>query len=94
MSERIFKYEVPDGNTVHLVPMPVNARIISVGDQDGRLVLWAIVDKDAAFVHRMVRVVFTGEPLPVPEPGRFIGTVQFRNGLVVHVFDASRTFVS
>lgn len=62
------------------------ARALSVGEQDGQLVLWAAVDpshaSDAGVL--IIRIYGTGNPHSLR--GRFIGTVQMTDGLVWHIF--------
>ena len=64
-----------------------NARPLSVGEQDGRLVMWVALEPDADNDERelFVRIIGTGNPAG-PIDGQFIGTVQMKNGLVWHVF--------
>lgn len=99
MKRSIFKYEIPTpnpGTYISTVTMPVGAKILSVGEQGSKLVLWAEVFLDGRTKDRLIRVVGTGWNLDDIDPdckyphlGTFLGTVQFRDGsgLVFHVFD-------
>jgi hypothetical protein len=62
--------------------MPIDARIVHVGQQHGIVTVWAEV---ANPVHGLqpttLRVTATGEPFE----GEYVGTVQMPNGLVWHV---------
>ena len=84
MNETIWKYDLKprDGQEIS-IPLP--AKILSVDEQYGRLVVWAIVDPVAP--HRVVAFSIrgTGHPLDGTE-GRFVNTVKMSNGLVWHVF--------
>jgi hypothetical protein len=58
-----------------------------VGEQQGRLVLWARVDPDALTMTRTILIRATGEPFDGSE-SRYVGTVQMAGGLVWHVFES------
>lgn len=79
----IFKYEIrPFADIL----MPRDAEILSVGEQNGALMLWAAVDPDKPTGQRVIHVVPTGTPIRVATR-TLIGNVQMRNGLVFHIFD-------
>jgi hypothetical protein len=94
----IWKYAAqPDG---FIVEMPQGAEIVSVGLQDpdvrfapvgdvGKVfVFWAIVDPRNGKVNRKFRTVGTGHPYFIDDDVyKFVGTVQFPDGLVFHLFD-------
>lgn len=64
-----------------------NARPLSVGEQDGRLVMWVALEPHAENDERELFVTIIGTGNPVDSiNGQFIGTVQMSNGLVWHVF--------
>jgi hypothetical protein len=81
----IYKYDVPMLDTVTMM-MPVGAEVLSVGVQDGRIYLWAVVETTAPAMSRVFYVCGTGNPLNVGN-ARFIGTVQM-DYFVWHVFEA------
>lgn len=84
MKKVIFKYAV---NPYTETMLPVGAEILSVGEQDGQIVLWAIVDSTVSqFVGRRIYTVPTGTH-NIPENGNFLGTVQMKSGLVFHFFE-------
>lgn len=70
------------------VPMPTGARILSVGQQQGGLMLWALCDPNVEFSDRHVYVVATGSFADMAKVGAadFKGTVQMPGGLVWHIF--------
>lgn len=78
----IWKFALPLGETTIQAPTPL--RIISVGQQDGQLVAWALIDPDQPPQQRHLYILGTGHPVP-PEAHHFHGTVQMPNGLVWHV---------
>jgi len=84
--ERIWRYELAAFDPSSVI-MPEGARILSVGEQDGRLCVWARVEPGARLVQRWLRVTGTGWECDVPAEARFIGTVQMRSGMVYHVFE-------
>ena len=86
----IWKFDRPLSSlddVIH-IEMPRGAKVLSVGNQNGKLAIWAEVDTD--YSHRTetrrFRVAGTGHPLN--ETCRFIGTVQFESGsLVFHIYE-------
>ena len=96
----VWKYHAaPDG---FVVKMPKGAEIVSVGLQHADsstipanvigevfdFVFWACVDPNAPLVNRKFRTVGTGHPYFIDdEVYKFVGTVQFPDGLVFHLFD-------
>lgn len=84
--KRIFKYPLKIEDE-QIVLIGGGGRVLSVGVQDNRLFVWALVDQSysAAPVH--FYIVGTGNPANhVASHMRFIGTVQMPSGLVWHVF--------
>ena len=66
------------------VAMPIGARIIRVGQQEGSAYIWAIVDPNADTEPRNFFVAGTGAGLP--DSSEYIGT--FEEGVFVwHVFE-------
>lgn len=86
----IYKYEL-EITDVQTIKMPRRACPISVGHQNGKLVVWCGVNTNAAVAEHTFYVVGTGNPMPndgaYMEP---IGTVQMPNGLVWHVFKGTK----
>lgn len=80
----IHKFKVVPG---FYTAMPAGATPLSVGQQGGDVMCWAMVDTDAASTE-MLRIAAygTGHPM-LEESGKFIGTVQMDNGLVLHFFN-------
>lgn len=85
MTTTIWKFLLP--SAVCTLAIPVDAEILSVAEQDGRICVWARCGPDAAVADRKIAAVNTGAPAPSPAYGRFIGTVQMRSGIVWHVFE-------
>ena len=84
----IYKYDVPLLDMVTMM-MPVGAEVLSVGVQDGRVCLWAMVDPTTPLMSRVFYVCGTGGPVNVGD-ARFIGTVQM-DFFVWHIFEARST---
>jgi hypothetical protein len=86
MSDTIYKYSLPLDDIVR-IPLPFGARVLSVGEQHGQLVLWALVNPAYKTLLTTFRIAGTGHPIVDAEHWNFIGTVQTREGsLVWHVF--------
>lgn len=77
----IYKYELTGTNTLQLREGSV---VMHVGEQNGKLYLWATVDLDAKLRPLTFVVISTGSHVPSDFP--HIGTVQMCDGIVVHVF--------
>lgn len=85
MSTEIWKFELrPKENAVK---MPQHARPLSVGFQNGTMMMWAVVVPSNAQVTRNIYVTGTGWGCEHELRGPFLGTVMFPNGLVFHAFD-------
>jgi hypothetical protein len=91
ITRTIWKFTLPIEDTVD-VKMPDFSKILSCGEQEGELVIWAEVIPTRDIVSRRIYIRGTGHPL-TGEEGRFIGTVQFgspqyRETYVWHLFDS------
>lgn len=85
----VWKFTLPIEDTA-VIDMPTGAEVLSVAAQHGDLQLWARVSTHARPEPRTFHVRGTGHPLLDAATGRFIGTVQMRNGtLVWHIFEAT-----
>ena len=63
------------------------SEVLHVGEQNGKLCLWATVDPEAKICPLKFVAIATGHVVP---PGhRHIDTVQIRNGDVWHVFQVT-----
>jgi hypothetical protein len=89
----VYKYVIPPAamDTGLFMEFPENAELLSVGEQNPDVVLWALVDSEEPVRKRFIRVVGTGHPIkhePWPKTYRsYIGTVQMADGIVLHVFE-------
>ena len=92
----IWKYEIPLTDKP-VIQMPKDARMLSVGEQRGKLFVWAAVDPEADSVPHQFRIAGTGHPVSMPLASMHvfcIGTVIMSNGLVWHVFHAGHVDVA
>lgn len=72
------------------IDMPGGARILSAGEQDGELCVWALCDPDAPKESRYIAAINTGQRMP-PPAGEFVATVRMMgSGTVWHVFEGRR----
>lgn len=83
MATEIWKFPVVGSSAVL---MPEGAVILSAGEQDGVICIWAVVNISKPKVERTIEVIGTGWRMDW-SARVFIGTVQMLNGLVFHVFD-------
>lgn len=83
-----------------VVEIPQPAQILSVIEQYGVVVLYALMEKGAPLETKTIDIYGTGHTIPKPasllagkvksEPGTFIGTVSTEDGaLIWHVFDST-----
>jgi hypothetical protein len=82
----IYKYKL-DLKAGQVIPMPINAEIIAVKNQDDDLCMWAIIDTDCEVrpTYR-IEIYGTGHPMEQGVNRTFLGTCVMPNGLVWHVF--------
>lgn len=90
MSKVIYKYDV-DVSDSQTIDMPKGAQLLSVGVQNGRIKLWALIDPGEPIVSRDLILIGTGHPI-IRTLGEFIGTVHLTmphsgSVLVFHLFD-------
>lgn len=86
----IWKFNLTDKDDDFVISIPHTHRILSVGEQDGHIVMWALVDPNAPTMKKQMTVVGTGWQGYVMDgilSKRFVGTVQMPDGLVFHVFE-------
>jgi hypothetical protein len=85
----IYKYPFAVEDVQHVV-MPPGAKLLTVGVQDERPVLWADVQDDGEYTGRQIAVVMTGG-CP-PDEASYVGTFMLAAGRFVgrfvgHVYD-------
>lgn len=87
MARTIYKFELTPGQPLR---MTVGAKVLAVGNQGERFMLWAELDLNREPEERFVTVYGTGHRLP-DDPGRYLGTAQFADGsLVFHAYESRR----
>jgi len=84
---RIWKYEL-ELSSIQAIEMPVGAEILSVGNQEGILAIWAMVDATGDKEQRYIEIIGTGDQVPtgMGVDHKFIGTV-LMSPFVWHVFE-------
>ena len=85
---RIFKFVLKVENSQEL-ELPRGSRILSVCEQNGEIVLYAMVDTTiSANIIYDISIFGTGHPIPILcENQKFLGTVGLHEGkLMFHVF--------
>lgn len=84
---KIFKYQLEALDNE--VAMPIDSVILSVGEQNGEVVMWAMVNEASTAGIRKITVVGTGWGLKNSMTRRhYLGTVQV-GAYVWHVFDTT-----
>jgi hypothetical protein len=86
--KRVFKYDAPVDDRL-TIAMPAGAEVLTVQLQGDGPKVWALVDDAAPLVPRVFYWRGPGHTAEVV--GRYVGTVQIRNGsLVFHLFEEQR----
>lgn len=80
---KVWKYPIDVG--VNDIEMPRNPQFLHVGEQNGQLMLWCLVDPHAEVCRYRIDVVGTGSEAPTQTTGLYIGTEQV-GPFVWHVF--------
>lgn len=83
----VYKYTL-GLNEIQEISFPVGAKILSVAEQRGKIVLYALVDPDETRrIQRIVRILGTGKEITHAFCLQFVGTVSLHGGnLMCHVF--------
>ncbi len=84
----IYKYPLRMVN-VQALELPVGAEILSVEEQHGHIMVWALVDPEQHKELHRIEIIGTGEDIMTDEKftRKHLGTVQLAMGtLVFHVF--------
>lgn len=90
--QQIWKYEIKE--QVQTIQMPAGAKILTLKNQLGKAVRWALVEPDNEIETRTFHAFMSGENIDeIPHPFRrhYIDTVQLRDlrggAFVFHVFE-------
>ena len=84
----VWKYELESPGTVSEFDLPECSRVLHVGEQYSKLVMWVEVDTSSTIVCRRVfHVVGTGWEGIIADDTAYVGTIQAFNGLVWHVYE-------
>jgi hypothetical protein len=87
MDAHIFKYEIPITDEIIAMEIPDNYALCEVGQQNGKLFMWCVVDIHANIIKRYFKIVGTGHKIEGIEHLSFLRTIQMPNGLVWHLFE-------
>lgn len=86
---KIYKYQI-SGEGNDCLQLPDGYRILSAGEQDGQIFIWAIVNPDAPLMDARFRIYATGfDDIPAFLNNgylQYIDTVLMKSGLVWHIF--------
>jgi hypothetical protein len=83
----IYKYKILITDEF-VLNLPLNSKLLSVAEQDGDMVLYAMVIPELGLHPVKIRVIGTGNPMPGDmSEYKFLGTVKTYNGrLMWHIF--------
>ena len=83
---KIWKYELELASQ-QVLSLPPGADILHVGEQNGKLCMWVLLDARSTVVtDRRIGIVGTGQEIATDAKREHIGTVQIA-GYVWHVFE-------
>lgn len=83
----IYKYELDLNAEEQRIWLPKGAKLLSVGNQTGNLVLWAEINTAKPDTVALIKIFGTGQPDIETQGLEFLGTVQMYGGsLVLHVY--------
>jgi hypothetical protein len=90
--KKIYKYPMVDTGRVSLwLPLGAEILCVQIDVKDGNPYIWAIVDTGGEVIEevRFFEVFYTGEEIDedVNIVRKYIGTYQYSNGLVCHLFE-------
>lgn len=74
---KIFKYQVPVDGRVHRLLLSTVNQILAVGNQEGNVVFWALVDDKHIQDTFWFKVFLTGEEVPDERSWSYVGTTTF-----------------
>lgn len=81
---KIFKYELSFSDK--FVTMPENSEIMDIQIQDGKPVMWAMVNSDTKDIVVKITSLFTGDEIQLDNSrNEYLATIQ-HEGLVYHFF--------
>jgi len=83
----IYKYEILPVDEF-VLDLPLGAKLLSVAEQNNKMVLYAMVIPELRLKPLKIRVIGTGNPMPDGmSEFEFLGTVKLHNGkLMFHIF--------
>lgn len=80
----IYKYPLKI-QEFQLVPLPDGAEILSIQEQDGKLMLWAIVENENEKSYLALNIYGTGQKIKEGKLLKYISTAQL-DSFVWHIF--------
>jgi hypothetical protein len=93
MDAHILKYEIPVTDKIIEIEIPDNYALCEVGQQNGTLFMWCMVDIHVNLVKRYFKIVGTGHKIEGTEHLYFLRTIHMPNGLVWHLFEVQEPTV-
>lgn len=86
MKKQIFKFELEQETGVQEISMPEQATVLTCLLQGNKIVLWALVDPEAAKETRVFELVWTGKDFAHTRNHFHLNTVVV-SSLVWHIFE-------
>ena len=82
----VYKYPLTGPGFADRIDLPIDAKVLDAQYQDGKIVLWALVDTFMDTARRLFVVTGTGHSLNYGDDLIHVSTVQ-DGGLVWHIFE-------
>jgi len=70
----------------NFIEMPIGAKFLSIQSQDGKPVMWFLVNAAMSKEFRRFRVIGTGQEFNIDQTDQYLGTFQI-GGFVGHLFE-------
>ena len=87
MSKEIWKFPINLHESISYVSMPIDAEILDIDIQLGKIQVWAIVDPNVGTENRSFSIYGTGQRIDM-EGKKYLKTVQADGGIFVwHIFE-------
>lgn len=81
----IYKYNL-DLTERQTLNLPKGRKFLDVQVQNGKIVIWLLVDPNAELIGQQFRIIGTGQRLNSIPTGQYLGTVQL-DSFVWHLFE-------
>jgi hypothetical protein len=83
---KIYKYKLNPRFEDTIINLPSDSRILDIQTQNDEPVIWFLVDDHSFKKDFIIKGFITGQNVPIPLYKRYLKTIQFQDGFVIHYF--------